>query len=91
MIKKIELLPVIESHTLREKLEEMVNHGWEIKGFVTFNDTSDPHNSFAVLERPFADDAITDTEFGYTEEQPIEHSFNPEPPKPEVSISVGEA
>ncbi|HEX2934945.1 MAG TPA: hypothetical protein VHO72_06295 [Bacteroidales bacterium] len=90
MIKKIEFVPVTESNTLRDKLEEMVNQGWEIKGFVTFSATSDPHQSFAVMERPFADDAITDTEFGATE-RPIEHSFNPEPPKPEVSISVGEA
>lgn len=90
MIKKIEFIPATESNTLREKLEEMVNQGWEIKGFVTFRSSSDSHNTFAVMERPFAGGAIMDTEFGNTE-RPIEHSFNPEPPKPEVSISVGEA
>lgn len=90
MIKKIELIPVTEKQTFQEKMEEMVNQGWEIKGFVTFDNSSEPHLSYAVMERPFADDAITDTEFGSVE-RPIEHSFNPEPPKPEVSISVGEA
>ena len=90
MLKKIEMIPVTEKQAFQEKMEEMVNHGWEIKGFVTFNKTFDPYFSYAVMERPFADDTIPDTEFRFAE-RPIEHSFNPEPSKPEVSISVGEA
>ena len=48
MPKKIELLIATDPHSLKEKLEEMINIGWEIKGFVYFKTYGD---SYAVLER----------------------------------------
>ena len=51
MAKKIELLAATDPHSLKEKLEEMINTGWEIKGFVYFNPTNSYGESYAVLER----------------------------------------
>ncbi len=37
MHKIIELILVTDPLSMKEKLEQMVNRGWEIRGFVTFH------------------------------------------------------
>jgi hypothetical protein len=88
MLKQIEMIPVTDSQTLKDKLEEMINDGWEIRGFVNCNSQMNRSESYAVMERGLF----------YTSEknQEVEHEslLNDEPgisetPKKDISISIG--
>ncbi|HEX3007048.1 MAG TPA: hypothetical protein VHO90_05475 [Bacteroidales bacterium] len=89
MAKRIEIIPATNQHELKEQLEDMVNNGWEIKGVVGYN----PHNSytepFVILESTVADEyARYQSKYA---EDPVADQFipPPEPPKKDISISVG--
>jgi hypothetical protein len=91
MAKRIEIIPAINQQTLKQQLEEMINSGWEIKGVVGYN----PHNAytepFVILEN---DNDIEDDFVRYEanyEEDPVADHFKPkpEPPRKEISISMG--
>ena len=89
MSRKIEFIPVTNPLSLKETLEEMVNGGWELKGFVSFNQGMTSEDSFAVLE------SLAET--GKTKilpqdaEEPIRISVSNTASlkKKEISISVG--
>jgi hypothetical protein len=86
MSNEIEIVLIDDTQSLKDKLELLVNEGWEIKGVVGY----DPHNQdrkpFVILERQKAEaipveiDTHADLEKFYT---------RPEPPRQEISISVG--
>ena len=89
MAKRNENLPATNSHVLKSQLEEMVNSGWEIKGVIGYN----PHNAytepFIILEGEFDDDYAR-YQSKYDEDPVADHFVpKPEPPKKEISISVG--
>ena len=50
MHKIIEFIQVTDPQSLKEKLEQMVNRGWEIRGFVTFHSDTSYNESYAVME-----------------------------------------
>jgi hypothetical protein len=90
MHKIIEFVLVTDPESLKEKLEQMVNRGWEIKGFVTFNSDPSYNESYAVME------SLTESESAKVEEieevlpESHENSIYPKPPKKkEASISLG--
>lgn len=89
MAKRIEIIPATNQQALKEQLEEMVNNGWEIKGIVGYN----PHNAytepFIILESVVMDEYAR-YQSKYVED-PVADQFNPkpEPPKKDISISVG--
>jgi hypothetical protein len=90
MHKIIEFVLVTDPQSLKEKLEQMVNRGWEIKGFVTFHSDTAYNESFAVME------GIAETESVKTEmmeeELPESHEnsiYPKSPKKKEASISLG--
>ena len=89
MFKKIELIPVTDPESLKEKLEELVNEGWEIKGFVNFNSGNTYNEPFAVMER--FSEKVTAKEIEYENEKSSGyHSpFPVTPGKKEISISLG--
>lgn len=89
MGKRIEIIAASDQQALKQQLEDMVNNGWEIKGVVGYN----PHNSysepFVILENTFTDEyARYQSKYA---EDPVADQFipKPEPPKKEISISVG--
>lgn len=89
MAKKIEIVPATNPQALKDQLEEMVNNGWEIKGVIGYN----PHNAytepFVILESTVNDEYVRyQNNF---DEDPVADHFvpKPEPPKKEISISVG--
>jgi hypothetical protein len=89
MIKKIEIVPVSDPHSLKERLEEMVNEGWEIKGFVNCNSGNNYNEPYAVLQR-FSEKETGRKQETETEKPAFEHSPFPDPPKKkEISISLG--
>jgi tRNA(Ile2) C34 agmatinyltransferase TiaS len=90
MHKIIEFVLATDPGSLKEKLEQMVNRGWEIKGFVTFHSNPAFDESYAVMEN------LADAETAKMEEieeelpEPHETSIYPKSPKKkEVSISMG--
>lgn len=90
MAKRIEILPATNPQLLKNQLEELVNNGWEIKGVIGYN----PHNAytepFVILESEVMYDyARYQTNY---DEDPVADHFvpKPEPPRKEISISVGE-
>jgi len=90
MHKIIEFILVTDPQSLKEKLEQMVNRGWEIRGFVTFHSDTAYSESYAVME------SITETEAAKMEEFEEELPETPEssiypksPKKKEASISLG--
>ena len=90
MHKIIEFVLVTDPQSLKEKLEQMVNRGWEIRGFVTFNSDPAYNESYAVLE------SITESESAKMEEveeelpESSKNAIYPKSPKKkEVSISMG--
>ena len=87
MSKKIELIPVTDPQSLKEKLEEMVNDGWEIKGFVCFNSRASNCESFAVLE------SLSEPEkaqpYEYEEHVLSSRSYTKPLGKKDISISIG--
>jgi hypothetical protein len=89
MEKKIEFVPVTDPQSLKQKLEEMVNNGWEIKGFVCCN-SGDPYNErFAVLERSSGNIKLKEQDFAANEEKPKDKTIHPISAKKEISISLG--
>jgi hypothetical protein len=90
MHKIIEFILVTDPQSLKEKLEQMVNRGWEIRGFVTFHSDTSYNESYAVME------SFTESESAKMEEmeeelpEPPENSIYPKSPKKkEASISLG--
>jgi hypothetical protein len=90
MHKIIEFVLATDAGSLKEKLEQMVNRGWEIRGFVTFHSDTAYNESFAVMEN------TTETESAMMEEleeelpEPPENSiYAKSPKKKEASISLG--
>jgi len=90
MPKKIELLIATDPHSLKEKLEEMINIGWEIKGFVYFKTYGD---SYAVLER-FSEKAGGDF-LQYEEQAVVDEKISEDKPvsskrrNKDINISIG--
>jgi len=89
MPKKIELVSATDPHSLKEKLEEMINQGWEIRGFVSFNPVNTSMVSYAVLER--ATDKIPEREI-YPEADEVlsEKQVSNKSGKKVVTISMGD-
>lgn len=90
MAKKIEILPATNAQALKSQLEEMVNNGWEIKGVIGYN----PHNAYSepyvILEGEVADDNVR-YQSRYDEDPVADHFVSkPEPPRKEISISMGD-
>ena len=90
MHKIIEFVLVTDPQSLKEKLEQMVNRGWEIRGFVTFHSDTAYNESYAVME------SFTEAETAKMEEmeeelpESHENSIYPKSPKKkEASISLG--
>lgn len=89
MRKKLEFIPVMDPESLKEELEVMINDGWEIRGFVTFNCGNTSCESFAVMERLSETDTAVEKEYE-TETLPEPGTTYPKPPKKkEASISIG--
>lgn len=90
MHKTIEFVLVTDPQSLKEKLEQMVNRGWEIRGFVTFHSDTSYNESYAVMEG-FREAETAKIE--EIEEELTEHHENPtypkSPKKKEASISLG--
>jgi hypothetical protein len=89
MAKRIEIIPASNPQALKEQLEEMVNNGWEIKGVIGYN----PHNVFAgpyvIMEGTVTDDYVRYQAPHSREEVQDPFGTSPEPPREEISISVG--
>ncbi len=87
MRKIIEYVLVTDPQSLKEKLEDMINRGWEIRGFVTF--ASSGNESYAVMESITEGEAVSMQEF--EEELPNLGSVKSpaRPRKKEPSISIG--
>ena len=90
MHKIIEFVLVTDPQSLKEKLEQMINRGWEIRGFVTFHSDTAYNESYAVME------SFTEAETAKMEEmeeelpESHENSIYPKSPKKkEASISLG--
>ena len=89
MGKKIEFVPVSDPQSLKQKLEEMVNNGWEIKGFVCCNSGNPYDERFAVLERSSGNATVNEQDYTGSDEKSQDKIINPVPAKKEISISVG--
>jgi hypothetical protein len=91
MQKKIELLIATDPYSLKEKLEEMINIGWEIKGFVYFKTYGD---SYAVLER-FSEAGSGGDFLQYEEKAVVDEKISEEKPvsskrgNKDINISIG--
>lgn len=90
MHKIIEFIQVTDPQSLKEKLEQMVNRGWEIRGFVTFNSDTSYNESYAVMESFTETDAVKLEEMVEELPEPPGNSIYPKSPKKkEASISLG--
>ncbi len=90
MHKIIEFILVTDPQSLKEKLEQMVNRGWEIRGFVTFHSDTSFNESYAVLESSAESDGAKMEELVEELPKPPENSIYPKSPKKkEASISLG--
>jgi hypothetical protein len=90
MHKIIEFIQVTDPQSLKEKLEQMVNRGWEIRGFVTFQSDTSYNESYAVMESFTETDAAKLEEIEEELPEPPEKSIYPKSPKKkEASISLG--
>jgi hypothetical protein len=89
MFKKIEFVPVTDPQTLKEKLEEMVNNGWAIKGFVSCNSGNPYGESFAVMERLAEREHAKFTDQDMDESLRVHSNYHISPKKKEISISMG--
>jgi hypothetical protein len=89
MGKQIEIVNVSDPITLKQQLGQMVNVGWSIKGVVSYNPNDANREPFVILERD-SDDDPTVSESLYENEVPAGEQYsNPEPPRKEISISMG--
>jgi hypothetical protein len=90
MHKIIEFILVTDPQSLKEKLEQMVNRGWEIKGFVTFHSDGSYNESYAVMESIAESESV---KMEQMQEELPEVSKSPvypkSPKKKEASISLG--
>jgi hypothetical protein len=90
MKNEIEIIRASDPQVLKPQLEQMVNRGWKIKGVIGYN----PHNinsePFVILERDSADNPEINESL-YVNEVSLNEQYitNPEPPKKEISISMG--
>jgi hypothetical protein len=90
MHKIIEFVLVTDPHSLKEKLEQMVNRGWEIRGFVTFHSDTAYNESYAVMESFTEAESVKMEEMVEELPEPTENSIYPKSPKKkEASISLG--
>jgi hypothetical protein len=90
MHKIIEFILVTDPQSLKEKLEEMVNRGWEIRGFVTFHSDNAYNESYAVMESIRESESAKMQEMEEELPEPPENSIYPKSPKKkEASISLG--
>jgi hypothetical protein len=90
MNKIIEFVLATDPGSTKEKLEQMVNRGWEIKGFVTFHSDTSYNESFAVMEKITENESARMQELEEELPEPHENSIYPKSPKKkEVSISMG--
>jgi len=89
MYKRIEFIPVTDPQTLKVKLEEMVNDGWGIKGFVSCNDGNPYGESFAVMERLSEKENKRFTDQDADEPFRVHSNYHILPKKKEISISMG--
>jgi hypothetical protein len=87
MSKKIEIVPVFDPHELKQKLEKMVNEGWEIKGVIGENVNSGP---LVILEHLSYEETMKE-EFHSEIKEPLAEQFyvRSSPPQKEISISIG--
>jgi hypothetical protein len=90
MHKIIEFILVTDPQSLKEKLEQMVNRGWEIRGFVTFHSDAGYNESYAVMESLTESDSAKTKILEEELPEPPENSIHPKSPKKrEASISLG--
>ena len=102
MYKNIELVPASDPRSMKEKLEEMVNNGWGIKGFVSFNTGNPGTESFAVMERLSESYSGSGQEFNEQEPEGAQDESLPEAvqqvrekirrarsPRKNIDISIG--
>ena len=90
MHKIIEFILVTDPLSLKEKLEQMFNRGWEIRGFVTFHSDASYNESYAVMESFTEAESVNLEELVEELPQPPENSIYPKSPKKkEASISLG--
>jgi hypothetical protein len=90
MHKIIEFILVTDPQSLKEKLEQMVNRGWEIKGFVTFHSGTSYNESYAVMESYSESEPVKMAEFEEQLPEPPESQVRAKSPrKKEPSISLG--
>lgn len=90
MSKSIEILTVTDPEAMKQQLEHMVNRGWQIKGVGCNPNNGNTDEQFVILERDSADDPTVNEEL-YENEEPTEEIYTkPEPPRKEISISMGE-
>ena len=90
MSKQIEIINASDPNLLKQQLELMVNVGWKIKGVIGYNPHKDESEPFVILERDSNDDPAIDQNL-YENEEPLKELYytRPEPPKREISISMG--
>ena len=89
MSKQIEIITISDSKTLQQQLEQMVNVGWSIKGVVNNNPNDANGKPFVILERDSADDPTINEGLYENEEPSNEQYSHAEPPRKEISISMG--
>jgi len=90
MHKIIEFVLVTNPQSLKEKLEQMINRGWEIRGFVTFHSDTAYAESYAVMESFTENESVKMEEFEAELPVPPENPIYPKAPKKkEPSISLG--
>jgi hypothetical protein len=89
MHKTIELVLVTDPQSLKVKLEEMVNLGWEIRGFVKLESGTNYLETFAVMEGLTESESVKPPEFSQVETEPGQATYTQKPKKKEISISIG--
>lgn len=89
MSKQIDIITVSDPETLKQQLEQMVNVGWMIKGVVSFNPNEPSREPYVILERDSKDDPNISRSLYENEEPASEQYSKPEPPRKEISISMG--
>jgi hypothetical protein len=90
MDKRIEIVNASDPATLKQQLEQLVNLGWQIKGVVSYNPNVPGSEPFVILQRDVSEDPAISDSFYVNENLVSEQIYTkPEPPKKEISISMG--
>ncbi len=90
MDKRIEILNASDPKALKQQLEQMVNQGWQIKGVIGYNPHVADSEPFVIMQRDSVDDpAISESYYGNENLVTEQFYTNPEPPRKEISISMG--